>query len=48
MLSTLAVDEVFTLGLGQLVDLSTRETNKSFLGELVGDSLACLKKKRTY
>lgn len=39
-LGSLAVQEVKTLGLKQLVDLSTSETSKQLLGELVGDGLA--------
>jgi hypothetical protein len=40
VLGLLAVDEVETLGLGQLVDLSTGEANEELLGELVGHGLA--------
>jgi hypothetical protein len=42
VLGLLAVDEVHALGLGQLVDLSTSETDKELLGELMGDGLSCL------
>jgi hypothetical protein len=41
VLSLLAVNEVQALGLGELVDLSTGNTNKELLGELMGDWLAC-------
>ena len=41
VLGLLAVDEVHTLGLGQLVNLSTSETDKELLGELMGDGLSC-------
>jgi hypothetical protein len=41
VLGLLAVDEVHALGLGQLVDLSTSETDKELLGELMGDGLSC-------
>lgn len=41
VLGLLAVDEVHALGLGQLVHLSTSETDKELLGELMGDGLSC-------
>jgi hypothetical protein len=41
VLGLLAVDEVHALGLGQLVNLSTSETDKELLGELMGDGLSC-------
>ena len=41
VLGLLTVDEVHSLGLGELVDLSTGQTDKHLLGELVGDWLAC-------
>jgi hypothetical protein len=41
VLGLLAVDEVHALGLGQLVNLSTGNTDKELLGELMGDRLAC-------
>ena len=41
VLGLLAVDEVHTLGLGQLVNLSTSEADKELLGELMGDGLSC-------
>ncbi len=40
VLGLLAIDEVHTLGLGQLVNLSTSKTNKQFLGELMRDRLS--------
>jgi hypothetical protein len=42
VLSLLAVDEVETLGLDQLVDLSTSEPDEELLGELMADGLALL------
>lgn len=42
VLSLLAVDEVETLGLSQLVDLSTSEPDEELLGELMADGLALL------
>jgi hypothetical protein len=41
VLGTLAVDEVGSLGLGQLVNLGGSEASEELLGELVGDGLAC-------
>lgn len=40
VLSLLAVVEVFALGLGESVDLSTGEASEELFGELVGDWLA--------
>jgi hypothetical protein len=40
-LGALAVDVVGTTSLGEPVDLSSGETGEEFLGELVGDWLAC-------
>ena len=40
MLSLLTINEIHSLGLGQLVDFSTSETDEELLGELVGDGLA--------
>lgn len=39
-LCLLTVDEVHTLRLSELVNLSTSDTDEKFLGELVGDRLA--------
>jgi hypothetical protein len=41
VLGFLAINEVHSLRLGELVDLSTCETDEELLGELVGDWLAC-------
>jgi hypothetical protein len=41
VLGLLTVDEVQSLGLGELVDLSTGDTDKELLGELVRNWLAC-------
>jgi hypothetical protein len=41
VLGLLAVDEVHALGLSQLVNLSTGETDEELLGELMGDRLSC-------
>jgi hypothetical protein len=41
VLGLLAVDKVHALGLGKLVNLSTGNTDKELLGELMGDGLAC-------
>ncbi len=40
VLGLLPVDEIHALGLGQLVNLSTGETDKHLLGKLMGDGLA--------
>jgi hypothetical protein len=40
VLGLLPVDEIHALGLGQLVNLSTGETDEHLLGELMGDGLA--------
>lgn len=40
MLGLLTVDEVHALGLGELVDFSTRKTDEELLGELVRDGLS--------
>jgi hypothetical protein len=40
VLGLLTVDEVHSLGLGELIDLSTGDTDEELLGELVGDWLA--------
>jgi hypothetical protein len=40
VLGLLPVDEIHALGLGQLVNLSTSETDKHLLGKLMGDGLA--------
>ena len=39
-LGLFTVDPVGTLGLGELIDLSTCETDEELLGELVGNGLA--------
>lgn len=41
VLGLLAVDEVHSLGLSQLVDLSTGKADEELLGELVRDWLSC-------
>jgi uncharacterized membrane protein len=41
VLSALTVEEVLALGLGELVNFSTGESNKQFFGELMLDWLAC-------
>lgn len=41
VLGPLAVEHVFTLCLGELVDLSTGKASEELLGELVGNGLAC-------
>ena len=41
VLGLLTIDEVHSLGLGELVDFSTCETDEELLGELVGNWLAC-------
>ena len=41
VLGLLTVDEVQALGLSQLVNLSTGETDEQLLGELMGDRLSC-------
>lgn len=41
VLGFLAINEVHSLRLGELVDLSTCETDEELLGELVGNGLAC-------
>lgn len=41
VLGLLLVDEVHTLGLGELVNLTTGNTGEELLGESVGDWLAC-------
>lgn len=40
VLRLFTVDEVQSLGLGEFVDLRTRETDEELLGELVRDWLA--------
>jgi hypothetical protein len=40
VLGLLAVDEVHALGLGQLVNFGTGNTDEELLGELMGDWLA--------
>jgi hypothetical protein len=40
VLGLLPVDEIHALGLGQLVNLGTGETDKHLLGKLMGDGLA--------
>lgn len=40
VLGLLTVDKVHSLGLGELVDLSTGDTDEELLGELVGDWLS--------
>jgi hypothetical protein len=40
-LGLLTVDVVGTLGLGELVDLTTDDAGEELLGELVVDGLAC-------
>lgn len=39
-LGLLSVNPIHALGLSELVDLSTGETDEEFFGELVGDGLA--------
>jgi len=39
-LSLLLVKPILSLGLGELVDLSTSEASEEFLGKLVGHGLA--------
>jgi hypothetical protein len=41
VLGLLTVDKVHSLGLGELVNLSTGEADEELLGELVGDWLSC-------
>jgi hypothetical protein len=41
VLGPLTVDEVQSLGLGELVDLRAGETDEEFFGELMGDGLSC-------
>lgn len=42
MLSTLAVNKVHSLSLSELVDFTTGDSSKEFLGECVGDWFACV------
>lgn len=42
VLRLLAINVIQTLGLEELVDLSSCNTDEEFLGELVGDGLACM------
>jgi hypothetical protein len=41
MLGSLSVEEVLTLGLGELVDFSTSKACEHLLGKCVSDRLAC-------
>jgi len=41
MLGLLTINEIHSLGLRELVDFSTCDTDEEFFGELVGDGLAC-------
>ena len=41
MLRLLLVNVIHALGLEELVDLSARDADKEFLGELVGNGLSC-------